>query len=114
MSYVLKLNDEQLASCPVWNPRLFGDLSGASFPRQVPPDFVWEYEGYWLGWEEDPVPVPPTPEEIAARQAAENEQLRAEAYRFEADPLFFKWQRGEIEKEVWLDKVNEIKARYPE
>jgi hypothetical protein len=41
-----------------------------------------------------------------------NEQLRAEAYRNESDPLFFKWQRGEIEKQVWLDKVAEIKARY--
>lgn len=39
--------------------------------------------------------------------------LRADAYREESDPLFFKYQRGEIEKQVWLDKVAEIKARYP-
>lgn len=39
--------------------------------------------------------------------------LRAEAYRNESDPLFFKAQRGEIEQQVWLDKVAEIKARYP-
>ena len=31
----------------------------------------------------------------------------------EADPLFFKAQRGEVEQQVWLDKVAEIKARYP-
>jgi hypothetical protein len=42
-----------------------------------------------------------------------HESLRAEAYRNESDPLFFKAQRGEIEQQVWLDKVAEIKARYP-
>lgn len=41
-----------------------------------------------------------------------NERLRAEAYRKESDPLFFKWQRDEIDKQVWLDKVAEIKTRY--
>ena len=40
-------------------------------------------------------------------------ELRAEAYRNESDPLFFKAQRGEVTHEEWLDKVNEIKARYP-
>jgi len=38
---------------------------------------------------------------------------RAEAYREEADPLYFKAQRGEIEQQVWLDKIAEIKQRYP-
>lgn len=37
---------------------------------------------------------------------------RKEAYREESDPLFFKWQRGEIDKQEWLDKVNEIKQRW--
>lgn len=41
-----------------------------------------------------------------------HEQLRSEAYQNESDPLFFKYQRGEVEKQVWLDKVTEIKARY--
>jgi hypothetical protein len=35
-------------------------------------------------------------------------------YAAESDPLFFKWQRGESTKEAWLDKVAEIRARYPE
>lgn len=39
--------------------------------------------------------------------------LRAEAYREESDPLFFKWQRGESTEQEWLDKIAEIKARYP-
>ena len=41
------------------------------------------------------------------------EQARSEAYIAEADPLFFRYQRGEIEKQVWLDKVQEIKDRFP-
>ena len=36
--------------------------------------------------------------------------IREIRYRIEADPLFFKAQRGEIEDTVWLDKVAEIKA----
>jgi hypothetical protein len=38
---------------------------------------------------------------------------RAQAYQQEADPLFFKAQRGEATMEDWLDKVQEIKNRYP-
>lgn len=53
-----------------------------------------------------PEPVPPTPEEIDA--------LRKAAYQAEADPLFFKYQRGEATREEWLAKVDEIRARYPE
>jgi hypothetical protein len=40
--------------------------------------------------------------------------LRGLAYRNEADPLFFKAQRGEAAIDEWLAKVAEIKARYPE
>ncbi len=52
------------------------------------------------------------PEEYAVWLVDFNAKLRAEAYRNESDPLFFKWQRGEIEQQVWLDKVAEIKTRY--
>jgi hypothetical protein len=37
---------------------------------------------------------------------------RAEAYKNESDQLFFKAQRQEISMQEWLDKVNEIKAKY--
>jgi hypothetical protein len=39
--------------------------------------------------------------------------LRADAYRNESDPLFFKAQRNEVTMEEWAAKVNEIKTRYP-
>ena len=47
---------------------------------------------------------------IAAEKADSN---RRAAYIAEADPLFFKAQRGEVEQQVWLDKVAEIKTRFP-
>lgn len=55
-----------------------------------------------------------TPEELQAEadaRAAKIEAQRAEAYRNESDPLFFKSQRGEATHQEWLDKVAEIKAR---
>ena len=63
--------------------------------------------------------VPLTAEEIAERSQPyiptqqEQEQFRASAYRSEADPLFFKSQRGEATTAEWEAKVAEIKARYP-
>ena len=38
---------------------------------------------------------------------------RAAAYRSEADPLFFKAQRGEATTDEWTAKVAEIKTRFP-
>ena len=72
--------------------------------------------------------VPLTAEEVAQRTAEREayerdvlpgllrqqaEQSRAAAYRSEADPLFFKAQRGEATTDEWTAKVAEIKARFP-
>jgi len=57
-----------------------------------------------------------TPEEVAQRKAdqlASLKQQRAYAYTQEADPLFFKAQRGEILLTEWEAKVDEIRNRYP-
>ena len=40
-------------------------------------------------------------------------QKRLIAYTYEADPLFFKSQRGEATLEEWKSKIDEIKSRYP-
>ena len=53
----------------------------------------------------DPTKLIPT---IEQQQAA-----RAAAYNSEADPLFFKAQRGEATEAEWLAKIAEIKARFP-
>ena len=70
------------------------------------------------------VSIPLTAEEIAEREVwardvlpgvkrKEAERQRAAAYRSEADPLFFKAQRGEATTDEWTAKVAEIKARFP-
>jgi hypothetical protein len=41
------------------------------------------------------------------------QQSRASAYAAEADPLFFKVQRGEADQADYDAKVEEIRARYP-
>lgn len=58
---------------------------------------------------------PKTQEELDADIAsadAAKKAARAEAYRVESDPLFFKAQRGEATMDEWLAKVEEIKSRY--
>jgi hypothetical protein len=50
---------------------------------------------------------------LAAKKAAEAEASRKAAYEQEADPLFFKAQRGEATLQEWQDKIAEIKARFP-
>ena len=52
-----------------------------------------------------PLPPPPTQEQQKA--------ARAYAYTQEADPLFFKAQRGEADIAEWEAKVQEIRERYP-
>ena len=51
-----------------------------------------------------------TPKKLTKEEVNE---LRKKAYTDEADPLFFQYQRGEATKEEWLNKVAEIRARYP-
>jgi hypothetical protein len=50
---------------------------------------------------------------IVAKANAEAQRSRRVAYASESDPLFFQWQRGEGTEQEWLDKVTEIRDRYP-
>ena len=50
-------------------------------------------------------------EQHAARMEAQ--QQRSAAYQQEADPLFFKYQAGEVDKADWTAKRDEIRVRYP-
>jgi hypothetical protein len=59
--------------------------------------------------ETEPVEEP----EPAIEQVLDVDALRQKAYRAESDPLFFKSQRGEATNQEWLDKIIEIKTRYP-
>jgi len=67
-------------------------------------------------WVQNFVVVDMTDAEIQTQQAMremEARDRRKEAYREEADPLYFKWQRGEATQQDWLSKVAEIKERFP-
>lgn len=61
----------------------------------------------WLAEGNTPDPADPPP-------APDYKSLRHDAYQKESDPIFFKWQRAEATQQDWLDKVAEIKARFPE
>lgn len=51
------------------------------------------------------------PENRPLTDAQKEEAIRL-ALAAEADPIFFKSQRGEATHQDWLDKVTEVKARY--
>lgn len=78
--------------------------------REGTPEFV---NGEWVQvW----IVTPASDEEIARRKqdlVFAAQQNRLVAYRDEADPLFFKAQRGEATMEQWTAKVQEIKQRFP-
>jgi len=42
------------------------------------------------------------------------EKVRASLYKIHADPLFFKWQRGEGTEQEWLDMIAKIKQCVPD
>lgn len=48
------------------------------------------------------------------QEPVDRKKLRRAAFQIEADPLFFKWQRGEATQEEYLQKVGEIRQRYPD
>lgn len=66
------------------------------------------------------VPLAPSAEDLAAHADAEHQAALErrdvavrEALAAEADPLFFRWQRGEVDEEAWLSAVAAVKARFP-
>jgi translation elongation factor EF-1beta len=52
-------------------------------------------------------------EKLKEVKIKEAQQNRASAYKEEADPLAFKMLRGEITKEEWEAKIEEIRNRFP-
>lgn len=51
---------------------------------------------------------------VAQETAKKTAELgRKQAYLEEADPIFFKAQRGEASQSEWLAKVDEIRQRFP-
>lgn len=106
-------------------PGWFGPepVEGAEFVEAVAPETLIACRrtkaGKWVK-RVSKVPADPTPQELA-RQADEEFQVLADqrrravadALREEADPLLAEVFAGELDKEVWLAKRAEIRARYP-
>jgi len=73
-----------------------------------------KWVGQWIVEEIPPPPPPPEPNPLTSEQLEElNRMNRQGAYQMEADPLFFKAQRGEATMDEWLSKILEIKLRFP-
>jgi hypothetical protein len=76
-------------------------------------------DGFDLTWLSDG-PAPTMAECDAAwpqvqydRQYEAVEQARRAAYTVDADPLFFRWQRGSATEQEWLDAVEAVKQQHP-
>lgn len=60
-----------------------------------------------------PVYLDPTPKEPVVEPPVDTDALRRKSYEATADPLFFKWQRGEATKQEWLDAVQAVRDQHP-
>jgi hypothetical protein len=117
--------------------QLFSDNPDTSFPAVIPDEVLEEFNVYRIIDTELPVAsvteiieqdgynqlpdgswvanwvVRPMNEDELNNLLKTIENTRKAAYEDEADPLFFKVQRGEAALEEWQAKILEIKTRYP-
>jgi hypothetical protein len=128
----IKLNNNEIEKYPYSEWQLKSDNPQVSFPATISKQILEEFSVYEVVtadapsitykqdlsegipvnedgvWKQTWVVTDKSTEKVNAIQ----ESNRKQAYIDESDPLFFKWQRGEIDKQVWLDKVVEIKQRW--
>lgn len=87
---------------------------------QAPPANDGHYammRGGWILIEGEKPEYPPPPPIVDPEQQKilfneTQKNARAQAYRDESDPIYFKVQRGEANMQEWLDKVEEIKLKF--
>jgi hypothetical protein len=111
------------------------DNPQVSFPKEIPENLLAEYGVYIAALSQPPAhtetevaedagflqladgtwvqvwSVRPLNEQELEEIAQQADERRRYAYQTEADPLFFKAQRGEATMQEWLAKVEEIKTR---
>jgi hypothetical protein len=95
-------------------------ITKANALQSLRPGAEWVLRGDDLEWLDTDQTRPTDAEidaEVARLTALEPARIATEnrraAYIAEADPLFFKAQRGEATMEEWQAKVADIKARFP-
>jgi hypothetical protein len=110
----IKLQDNGCEIGPYFNYQY--NTSNAEVVDMPSPEFLlpgcYKREGgTWVVVNEDEIDRHRT--QLREKFVAEQKAQRKAAYTEEADPVFFKYQRGECEKQDWLDKVQAIRARFP-
>lgn len=90
-------------------------LIPAGCVTQPPPSLGEKQLAQWVSgsWVIVEIPDPIEPVTILPPNLEQQRLARGGVYRAEADPLFFKAQRGEATMDEWLALVAEIKTRYP-
>lgn len=81
-------------------------------PPDIPLANLWKWENNaWVCTDQAVIDA-----YLQAQKDSFNEKqklLRADAYKAESDPIFFKSQRGEATQQQWLDAIALIDSRYP-
>lgn len=129
----IKIKNDLIEKYPYSLDEFFIENSNTSFPENIPENTLAEFgifkveltlkpqtdytqnvveemPEYINGiWKQKWSVVDKTPEEVNKII----DFFRFDAYRNESDGLYFKAQRGEATMEDWINKVAEIKAKYP-
>jgi len=105
-SFPKNVPDEILASYDVYPVKVASRPDYDPLTHTLKQSDFYQVDGKWqVHYYPDPLPVFVQIENLKA--------ARAEAYATEADPMFFKAQRGEIDMAEWENKVQEIRDRFP-
>lgn len=111
--------EEVTDTCVVISPGSFNfdyNTSNTIAIEAEPPEYpmagLWKWENNaWTCL--DPAYIDALKEDQKQYYNTTQRKNREAAYKLESDPINFMMQRGEATQQEWLDKIAEIKARFP-